>query len=179
MYRMVFAGGCLQEHLETMEHSPERYRPERCPQCGMARLWRHGSYLRKADRRRQSDFNPVPIPRFKCRDRECGGTCSRLPECIAPRRWYSWLVQQWVLQWLQGGGSVRAGAFWSGVARRTVRRWRDWLGACGDRFALFLRSRFPELGRAGDGAAFWQGCLERMPLSLAMAWLDHDGVRVP
>ena len=64
---------------------------------GLVGVWRHGHYRRKTDREGQEGvyLDPVPIPRFYCR--HCQATCSRLPGCIAPRRWYSWLVQQAVL----------------------------------------------------------------------------------
>ncbi len=46
-------------------------------------------------------------------------------------------------------------------------------------FGFWLRSRFPELGRAAEFAEFWRSCFGVMPLSQAMAWLDRDGVAVP
>jgi hypothetical protein len=122
-------------------------------------------------------MNPVSIPRFYCQG--CRQTCSRLPECIAPRRWYEWAVQQVVLLWLLKGGSVHQAAAQGGVDRHTVRRWWGWLKERGETFGFWLRSRFPELGRAVDFAGFWQGCLSLMPLSRAMVWLDLAGVTVP
>lgn len=63
----------------------------------------------------------------------------------------------------------------AGLDRRTVRRWREWVVSCTPSFAFFLRSRFPELGRAGDDwQAFWRACLQQMPLCEAMAWLDRE-----
>lgn len=41
-------------------------------------------------------------------------------------------------------------------------------------FAFVLRSRFPGLGRGGDGPGFWSACLAAMPLAAAMAWADHE-----
>lgn len=178
MHRIVFVGEVLQQHLEILERSPETYRPARCPHCGMAGVWSHGRYFRKADRSPGGDFNPVAIPRYRCDP--CGGTCSRLPVCVAPRRWYGWIVQQWVLMWLLWGGSVSRARFWTGLARRTIARWRDRLTAHTARWAMALRNRFAELGRAGDDPeAFWRACLDRMPLSAAMGWLDRDGECVP
>ncbi len=70
-------------------------------------------------------------------------------------------------------------SFEGGVDRHTVRRWWAWLKERGGTFGFWLRARFAELGRAGDFTEFWQGCLQAMPLSRAMAWLDQDGVAVP
>jgi hypothetical protein len=145
----------------------------------LAKPWGHGFYARKADRQPTSaeSMNPVFIPRFLCQG--CRHTCSRLPECIAPRRWYDWAVQQVVLLWLLAGGSVHQAAVQGGVDRHTVRRWWVWLRDRSETFGFRLRSRFPELGRSVDFAGFWQDCLATMPLSRAMVWLDWEGVVVP
>ncbi len=63
--------------------------------------------------------------------------------------------------------------------RATLRRWWKWLAVRSEDFAFHLRSRFPELGRTPDWQAFWRACLDRMPWSEAMAWLDRNGVIVP
>jgi len=179
MQRIVPAILSLEQHRDALQREPGIYRPSGCPHCGLARLWGHGGYARKADRDRSSSgsLNPVFIPRFYCHG--CHQTCSRLPECIAPRRWYGWAVQQVVLLWLLGGGSAHEAAWQGGVDRHTVRRWWVWLKARSESFSFWLRSRFPELGRAVDCSGFWQGCLAAMPLSRAMAWLDVAGVAVP
>ena len=179
MQRIVPAILSLQQHRDVLECDPVVYRPLACPHCGLARLWGHGCYPRKADRRPSPSgaMNPVFIPRFFCQG--CRQTCSRLPECIAPRRWYSWAVQQVVLLWLLAGGSVHQAAVQGGVDRHTVRRWWGWLKERAEAFGFWLRSRLPELGRAVDFAGFWQGCLAASPLSRAMAWLDLEGVAVP
>jgi len=179
MQRIVPAILSLPQHCDLLEREPVIYRPAACPHCGSGGFWCHGSYIRKADRRPEpsGSMNPVSIPRFFCRG--CRHTFSRLPECIAPRRWYGWAVQQVVLLWLLAGGSLHQAADWGGVGRHTVRRWWGWLKERSERFGFRLRSRFPELGRAVDFAGFWQGCLAVMPLSEAMAWLDREGVAVP
>lgn len=179
MQRIVPAILTIHHHRDLLEREPVIYRPSACPHCGLARLWCHGCYARKSDRRPapSGSLNPVFIPRFYCQD--CRQTCSRLPECIAPRRWYGWAVQQAVLLWLLGGGSLHQAARQGGVDRHTARRWWTWLQERGETFGFWLRSRFPELGRAVDFAGFWQGCLAAMPLSRAMAWLDWEGVVVP
>lgn len=179
MQRIVPAILSLQQHQDALERAPVIYRPPACPHCGVARLWGHGCYVRKADRRPEpsGSMNPVSIPRFYCQG--CRQTCSRLPECVAPRRWYGWVVQQAVLLWLLTGGSLHQAAGQNGVDRHTVRRWWVGLQECSETFGFRLRSRFPELGRAVDFAGFWRACLAVMPLSRAMAWLDLEGVAVP
>ena len=179
MPRIVPSIASLSQHLETLQRTPEIYRPPACPHCGLRGLWNHGCYERKADRSPEAagTLNPIPIPRFFCQS--CSHTCSRLPECIAPRRWYGWALQQLVLQWLWVDCSLHRCAAWVGLDRRTVRRWGQWLEARGGEFTFFLQTRFPELGRTVDVRSCWTACLEHLTLGAAMAWLDRDGVVVP
>jgi hypothetical protein len=178
--------------MAAVAGQPEWYRPAACAHCRCTAMWRHGRYYRKADRRvaheppgeagalggssssssRAGSLNPVPVLRFICRS--CTRTCSRLPACIAPRRWYDWCVQQAVLVLLLGGVSLRGCAHCSGRDRRTVRRWRDWLARRGEQFAFCLRSRFPELGRCTDQGSFWRHVIDTMGLRQAMVWLDLE-----
>jgi len=173
MNRIVASIASFAEHLIAVVSDPEQYRPEACPHCRLAGVWRHGCYHRKADRNAGGgpSLNPVPVLRFLCRS--CARTCSRLPACIAPRRWYDWVVQQAVLL-LLGGMSLHGCARSSGRDRRTVRRWRDWLHERGEQFALFLRSRWSELGRAADFESFWRNVIEELSLQRAVVWLDRD-----
>lgn len=179
MHRIVSGITTLQQHIETLLHSPAVYRPHACPHCGLNRLWRHGCYHRKADRGSPicHKFNPIPILRFYCH--ECRRTCSRLPACIAPRRWFCWEIQQQALLMLLAGYSLHGASLVTRTCRRTIRRWWQWLAVRGGEFGFHLRSRFPELGRAPDWNAFWRACLDCMTLSDAMAWLDQHGVSVP
>ena len=175
MHRIVASITTLEQHLDAVLARPEAYRPQACPHCRSGGLWRHGCYHRKADRRAAAGAgsrNPVAVLRFLCR--QCRGTCSRLPLCIAPRRWYDWALQQVVLALLLAGCSVHSCSACSGRSRRTVRRWRDWLQARGEQFAFCLRSRLPELGRWPDEAAMWRHVIDAMPLAQAMAWLDRE-----
>lgn len=174
MDRIVGSIASLAEHMIAVVSDAERYRPEACPHCRRAGVWRHGRYHRKADRSAGAgeSLNPVPVLRFLCR--ACARTCSRLPACIAPRRWYDWAVQQAVLVLLLGGMSLHGGARCSGRDRRTVRRWRDWLAQRGEQFAFFLRSRWPELGRAADFASFWRNVIDGLSLQQGMVWLDLE-----
>ncbi|HNW64909.1 MAG TPA: hypothetical protein PKJ32_18000 [Piscinibacter sp.] len=174
MQRIVGSIVSLAQHLITVASDPEQYRPLACPHCRRAGVWRHGCYHRKADRTggAAESLNPVRVLRFLCR--ACVRTCSRLPACMAPRRWYDWIVQQAVLVLLLGGMSLHGCARCSGRDRRTVRRWRDWLRERGDQFAFFLRSRWPELGRAADFESFWRNVIDVLSLQQAVAWLDRE-----
>lgn len=174
MDRIVWSIASLAGHLIAVVTDPELYRPEACPHCRCAGVWRHGCYHRKADRSVGGAdlLNPVPVLRFLCRT--CARTCSRLPACICPRRWYDWVVQQAVLLLLLGGSSLHQCALCSGRDRRTVRRWRDWLRERGEQFSFFLRSRWPELGRVADFESFWRNVIDELTLQQAFAWLDRD-----
>ena len=176
MDRIVGSVTSLVQHLIAVATNPETYRPAACPHCRCAGMWRHGCYRRKADRGAGGgeSLNPVPVLRFLCR--ACERTCSRLPACIAPRRWYDWLVQQAVLLLLLGGGSVCQCARCTGRDRRTVRRWRDWLCERSEQFAFFLRSRLPELGRWAEFESFWRNVIDGVSLQHCMVWLDRDMV---
>lgn len=179
MHRIVSGITSLQQHIETLHSTPEVYRPARCPHCGLAGLWKHGCYYRKSNRRRAGEKSGclIEIPRYLCP--ACCHTCSRLPSCVPPRRWYSWLLQQQVLQYLLIVHSFHGCAAKFGICRRTVRRWWNWLQSRTVEFEFFLRSRFAEWGRATDWNSFWRGCLNDMPLSEVMASLDHEGVDIP
>jgi transposase-like protein len=176
MLRIVSLIASLQEHLDELERAPAAYRPPRCPHCGFAGLWGHGHYERKADRD-TGKLNLIPVPRFRCRS--CRRTCSRLPSCLPPRRWYHWSVQQAVLLCLLSGASLRKCANTLGPARSTMRRWWQWLQQRHEPLAFHLRSRWPEWGRAGSWQEFWQLALVQEPLREVMAWLDQQGVVVP
>ena len=173
MNRILASVTTLEQHLDAVATNSEIYRPRRCPHCGGAGLWCHGCYFRKADRRASESaqsLNPVPILRYLCNS--CKHTCSQLPACIAPRRWFDWVMQQLVLLMLLAGNSVRQCHQCSARARSTVRRWRDWLGVRGETFSFWLRSRFPELGRHPDQDAFWCHVMQGMTLMQAMACCD-------
>jgi hypothetical protein len=43
-----------------------------------------------------------------------------------------------------------------------------------EQFAFFLRSRWPELGRADDFASFWRHVIAELSLQQACVWLDRD-----
>ena len=174
MNRIVASVTTLLQHVEAVKQTPEIYRPLSCPHCGIKIVWQHGCYTRKADRRWESDgsLNPVPILRYCCS--ACRRTCSRLPLCIAPRRWYDWSVQQGVLERLLNGFSQQHCARTDVPDRRTVGRWWHWLQECGQTFEVHLRSRLPELGRLAGFSDFWRQVFKSMGLAAAMALLDRE-----
>lgn len=174
MQRIVVGITSLEQHRLTLSTNPEIYRPACCPRCGVGTLWAHGSYDRKADRigTGAQNANPVLIPRYCCS--ACALTCSRLPECIAPRRWYHWLMQQLHLRALLRQERVESPIGWPVPAWRTIKRWRDWLMTRGLEFRFHLNSRFAELGRLADDLDYWSQVFETMGLSGAMAWLDRE-----
>lgn len=173
MHRIVAGITTIEQHLETIRQTPEAYRPPCCPHCGRKILWQHGHYERKADRRAgQDSLNPVPICRYCCS--ACRRTCSRLPACIAPRRWYDWSVQQAVLEQRLNGSPNRQCAACGGPDRRTVGRWRDWLQERSLLFEFHLRARCAELGRATDFSTFWCRVFESIGLTQAMTLLDRQ-----
>jgi len=176
MKRIVASILDLAQHFESLADNPELYRPNRCPHCSFGKLWNHGCYERKADRGGGS-LNPVPVPRYLCL--ACGKTCSRLPECLAPRRWYDWLIQQMVYLDLLAGFSIRCCSRVHRLSRTTVRRWWRALKQRHDEFAFFLKARFPEWGRTACCTEFWRMAMDDQPLSRMMFWLDHEGVIVP
>jgi len=171
----------LEQHIHAINTDPHRYRPPCCPHCGYAVLWGHGSYTRKPDRGLNSggSLNPVAIPRFICSHTDCGKSCSRLPECIAPRRWYLWIVQQQLLLGLLGGHSLHDLARQYAPARSTLRRWRQWLMECFSQFHLRLVGVFPSCTHDGNWGSYWGRCLSKEKLSHLMAALDRYGVCVP
>jgi transposase-like protein len=91
--------------------------PDRCPTCGRYALVGHGVYYR-VDRESGDRY---PIPRFSCQS--CHATCSVLPEYIAPRQWYGWILQQQALLLHIAGKSLRAITEVLSPAARTVTRW--------------------------------------------------------
>ena len=105
MLRIVHSFITLEQHLRSIVTTPQSYHPGRCPHCGRTCLWAHGFYERKADRSVAGALNPVPVPRYCCAG--CGRTCSRLPLCVCPLRWYGWALQQLVLSLILFGVSLR------------------------------------------------------------------------
>ena len=170
MNRILGTITTLDQHFDEIANGGGVYRPANCPHCQAGGLWHHGCYHRKADRS-GARRNPVAILRFLCN--VCRRTCSRLPACIAPRRWYDWTMQQVVLLLLLFCGSLHQGCRQTGRARSTLRRWRDWLLARSEQFTFFLHSRLPELGRLPE-PDFWPQVISSMSLACVMTQLDQD-----
>jgi transposase-like protein len=146
-----------------------------CPYCGLDRLWCNGTYPRKSDH--EGKLNPIIIQRRYCRG--CHRTFSILPECIPPRRWYLWSIQQTAWLMVLSGQSIRSISALLKPSRRTIARWRDWFM---DKLIVHrdtLCNFFSELGRAVGLEGFWQACLEQMPLSKAMRLCHESGVIIP
>lgn len=114
----------------------------------------------------------MPILRYCCS--ACRRTCSRLPQCITPRRWYDWSVQQGVLERLLKGFSLQHCARTDVPDRRTIGRWWQWLANGSQTFEFHLRQRLPELGRAAGFGDFWRQVIQSMGLAAAMALLDQE-----
>ncbi len=169
----------LKQHLFCLRSTPDLYRPAQCPHCGKNNLWNHGYYGRKSYRDNASEhlLNPVPIPRFRCS--HCRGTCSTLPECIPPRRWYLWQVQQQALLLAIAYVSVRKACTQLMPGRKTLGRWRQRLKDAFTEHASCLRGRCSDLGRVVGFESFWHACLERGPLSQAMLWVQRGGYAIP
>ncbi len=171
----------LTQYLFLYFTDPDIFRPDSCPYCCLGSPWSHGCYYRKADRINPSEstLNPIPIRRFRCRSNGCGRTCSVLPECIPPRRWYLWTVQQVALMLIFNNHSARSAAQQLLPSRHTVKRWYLQLH---EKFALHashLRSRYSILGYQNTFESFWQVCLAKHPLSQVMRYLNNVGIPVP
>src|SRR3990172_4496957 len=158
----------LIQYVLLVEHGISLDRGARCPHCGKSGLWLHGNYGRKADRSDQGDgsLNPILIQRFFCRS--CKRTCSALPECIPPRRWYLWEVQQMALSLYLSGKSAYAIAKEIVPSRHTISRW---IARFKEQLRLHkdaLCHHVIELGRSQDFAEFWQACFNSFSLGKAM-----------
>lgn len=169
----------LTQHLLTLLFSPGAYRPKQCPNCGKNGLWHHGRYYRQPDRCSPANKskNPMPILRFKCPACRC--SCSVLPQCIPPRRWYLWEVQQFVICSLVAGGGIRAAAREFGMHRSTVRRWLIRLEEQFLHHSDALKSVHAGLGRFSEVTTFWHRCLQSMRLSQTMIIIQNMGITIP
>jgi len=169
----------LIQYQKSLINEPDRYLPEKCLCCGVAGLWRHGHYDRKADRQgtAEESLNPISILRFFCP--HCRKTQSVLPECIPPRRWYLWEVQQVVFLLLLAGKSIYAIAQEVTPSRSTIKRWFIRLA---ERFHFHkdaLCNRFIALGRNENLEGFWAACFQILSLSEAMRFCHVSGISIP
>ncbi|MDP3706347.1 MAG: DUF6431 domain-containing protein [Legionellaceae bacterium] len=166
---------CFKQTTQSIE-----LRPQECWFCGMAGLHCHATYERQSDRENKGrdSLNPVIIQRYICP--YCRKTCSVLPECIPPRRWYPWPIQQAILLACLLGKSLNEISRQHIPSRSTCKRWWDWLQERFHDLAHELKSLFPdELGRCPDFLSFWSSCIKKMNLSKAMWYCHQSGVIVP
>ena len=169
----------FRQHLNTLKESPDLYRPKFCPYCHAMVIWNHGFYYRKPDRinHGNNSLNDISIPRHRCAD--CRRTFSTLPECIAPWRWYPWVVQQWCLWFSLKGWSVRQIHQLFPMARSTIRRWVNWLSECFTKHHQEICHQVASMGYFAHCALFWNEWLKSNHFSTAMVLLNKGGLIVP
>jgi transposase-like protein len=169
----------LVQYLSTKKDEPALYSLECCLNCGKSGLWRHGHYARKADRQSspEESLNPIYIQRLYCPN--CAKTCSVLPECIPPRRWYLWQVQQVAFLLILSGHSLRETASKVMPTRGTISRWVKHFREEFIKHKNALVNHFIDLGRTNGFVEFWQACLEIIALSGAMRLCHVSGVLIP
>lgn len=172
------------------QKNPGLLRPSSCPYCGKAGLHCHGCYYRKADRANLATYVLVMIFRFLCPT--CSKTCSVLPECIPPRRWYLWNdFQQVAIASVLMGKSFATAAkeaatkkiedkkITLSLSRHTVSRWFNQLHQKFDTHSDVLCQRIVSLGRFNKFEDFWLACFAKISLSEAMLLCNGAGVNVP
>lgn len=169
----------LRQHLNTLDQTPASYCPTACIYCQETAIWRSGYYYRKPDRLNcgKASQNDIPIPRFQCV--ACRRTFSTLPECIAPRRWYPWALQQACLWLSLSGWSILKIQGLFPTARSTVSRWVQWLNEKFTAHHPVLCSHIPSLGYYSEISPFWIHWFDSKTLSHAMLILNQSAVIVP
>ena len=172
----------LMQHLISLQEDPAKYNLEYCPHpsCGKSGLWCHGYRYRKADREnndQMSSLNPVPILRLYCPT--CRRTCSLLPECIPPLRWYLWRIQQSAVMLFFSGMSLNEISKKTLPSRWTISRWIKRLANQFTLHALHLKTQWSWLGYHTSLNEFWSALLDKIDLSSAMLFLNNQGVIVP
>lgn len=169
----------LVQYIDSLKHESEKLLLENCLYCGKSNPWRHGGYFRESDRINPSStsLNSVFIQRYYCPS--CQKTCSVLPECIPPRRWYLWDMQQAIFLLYLSGMSAYAIAKIMRPSRQTVKRW---LTRFIERFRLHkdvLCTHFEALGRAVSMNDFWKTALQTMSLGASMRLCHVARVTIP
>jgi len=165
---------------KNMLHNGEVPRLDRCP-CGKSNPWRHGTYDRKSDRAATTSaesLNPIPVQRYYCPT--CKKTCSVLPECIAPARWYLWEIQAIALVLVFAGKSVFATANKVQISRQTISRW---IGRLKEQLIFHkdtLCNTFSEFGRTAIKLdEFWLLVFKKISFGIAMRICHIAGVTIP
>ncbi len=174
----ILAGILSLSQYVTQTHENKIERMMICP-CGRAHPWRHGDYARSSDRLNSSEksLNPIFIQRYYCPG--CRKTCSALPECIAPWRWYLWETQQEAIFLMLLGQSAYAVEKQMKPSRYTLARWLAWIMS---QFSLIkdtLCVHFPDLGIFTKPFDFWQALFKKISLATAMRLCHLSGVSVP
>jgi transposase-like protein len=169
----------LMQHIESFNDDSKFIRLDRCLCCGRASPQLHGCYPRKADRSiaPEESLNPILIQRYYCSG--CRRTCSVLPECLPPFRWYLWEVAQDALALMLMGKSLRAIAQVIVPSRRTIGRW---INRFKEQFRLHkdvLCNHATDLGRTTVFTDFWRDCLDQVSLAQAMRLCHVAGVAIP
>jgi transposase-like protein len=151
----------------------------KCTNCGCRNLWKHGHYYRKADRDNPANqsLNPIPIQRFLCLS--CKKTCSVLPECIPPKRWYSWVVQQIVFALCLIGKSIYDISTKYLPSRHTISRWINRFQQQFELHKSILLQYFVDLGRTKDFTEFWLRCFKNISLGHAMRLCNAAEINIP
>lgn len=170
----------LKQYLFQIENSNSNiFDNIRCAHCGSTKLWKHGFYYRKADRYNNPNqsLNPIPIQRFLCLS--CKKTCSVLPECIPPKRWYLWEIQQIIFTLFLAGKTICAIAKESIPSRYTISRWINHFQQQFELYKSILCQQFFELGRSKDFTDFWLNCFKNISLAQAMRIFNVAGVNIP
>ncbi len=166
----------IEQHIQQLQSNPESYRPQKCPGCGNTGVWCHGHYHRHPDRHSKvcESLNPVPVLRFICP--RCRISCSVLPECIPPGRWYIWSIQQVMLM------RLLSGRLCVGASLPHVRSIWRWWARLRERFKphqFKFASLVLTLGQHDSAADFWCDCLSRWRLSSAMLFIQQSGEVIP
>lgn len=169
----------LCQYRYEIDQKPEQNRPAKCEYCGKKHPRRHAQYQRKTERDSSSAGlrSPLFIQRYYCA--ACGRTTSALPECIPPRRWYLWEIQQCALVLSLLGKSAYAIAKEIIPSHHTISRW---VARFHEQFILHkdtLCVHFSELGRTSDLAEFWQACFDKITLGAAMRLCHVAEVFIP
>jgi len=182
-----YCANCKQA-LESVSHAtfdkeskPSDDKPDCCPHCHHPVIHHHGHYERKPDRGHldyNTSLNPVIIKRYRCVN--CQHTFSALPECLPPRRWYPWDMQEHVLKAAVAGDSKNAISKCLTLSRRTIGRWLSRFTEQWQKLQHHFKARWPDLGYvAGTFAGFWQALLQHSSLASAMHYLHTCGAYIP
>lgn len=176
----IFAGiESLVQYINLINYEQEKLRLKSCLCCGKSDPWRHGGYLREADRINPSNesLNSIFIQRYYCPS--CHKTCSVLPECIPPRRWYLWETQQTAIVFFLLNGSARAVAKQIKPSRHTIKRWISWIIVQFKTHKDVLCANFPAFGLFTEYVSFWKNIFDKFSLGTAMRICHVSGVSIP